>query len=256
MTTHILSESGNGVLTIVFDRPDKKNALTAEMYAAIADHLQQAQADPAVRAILLRGSDSTFTAGNDLEDFLRHPPHAADSPVIRFLHALAEAEKPLVAAVCGAAVGVGTTMLLHCDLVYAGEQARFAMPFTQLGLCPEAASSLLLPQIAGYQRAAEKLLLGDSFSAREALEMGFVCQVLPDDQVIDHARKQAARLAALPAAAVRTTKRFLKAGQDGAVARRMQEEINQFGKMLGSPEAREAFAAFFEKRKPDFSRFP
>lgn len=244
-----------GIATIAFARPDKKNAITAAMYAAMADGLVAAAADPATRVVLLAGSDACFTAGNDLQDFLANPPSGDDSPVFRFLHALAACPKPVVAAPCGVAVGVGTTMLLHCDLVYAGDNARFSVPFAQLGLCPEAASSLLLPAIAGWQRAAEKLLLGEPFGADEAREMGIVNRVLPAAEAIGFARTQAAKLAALPASSLRETKRLMKRALGDAIPAQMAAEGQVFGRMLRAPEAREAFTAFFEKRRPDFSSF-
>ena len=211
----------DGIATIAFARADKKNAITADMYARMADGLAAAADDPSVRAVIVHGSTECFTAGNDLQDFLANPPAGEDAPVFRFLHGIAGFAKPIVAAPCGPAVGVGTTMLLHCDLVYAGDNARFSVPFTQLGLCPEAASSLLLPALAGWQRAAEKLLLGESFGAEEAREMGLVNRVLPAGEVLVFARAQAARLAALPASSLRETKRLMKAGQADAVRRRM-----------------------------------
>lgn len=244
-----------GIATIAFARPDKKNAITAAMYAAMADGLAAAAADPAVRAVLITGSAECFTAGNDLQDFLANPPSGDDSPVWRFLHRLAGFPKPVVAAPCGVAVGVGTTLLLHCDLVYAGDNARFSVPFAALGLCPEAASSLLMPAIAGWQRAAEKLLLGEPFGADEAREMGVVNRVLPAAEAIGFARAQAAKLAALPPASLRETKRLMKGAMADAIPARMAEEGMVFGRMLRAPEAREAFTAFFEKRRPDFSRF-
>jgi enoyl-CoA hydratase/carnithine racemase len=247
--------TADGIATIAFARPDKKNAITAAMYSALADGLDAAAAEPSVRVVLIAGSADCFTAGNDLHDFLANPPFGEASPVLRFLHALAAFPKPLVAAPCGATVGVGTTMLLHCDLVYAGDNARFSVPFALLGLCPEAASSLLLPAIAGWQRAAEKLLLGEAFGAEEAQAMGIVNRVLPAAEAIGYARAQAAKLAMLPPASLRETKRLMKAGLADAIASRMADEGAVFGRMLGAPEAREAFTAFFEKRRPDFSRF-
>lgn len=244
-----------GIATIAFARPDKKNAITAAMYAAMADGLAAAAADPAVRAVLITGSAECFTAGNDLQDFLANPPSGEDSPVWRFLRGLSGFAKPVVAAPCGVAVGVGTTLLLHCDLVYAGDNARFSVPFAALGLCPEAASSLLMPAIAGWQRAAEKLLLGEPFGAEEAREMGVVNRVLPAAEAIGFARAQAAKLAALPPASLRETKRLMKGAMADAIPARMAEEGVVFGRMLRAPEAREAFTAFFEKRRPDFSRF-
>lgn len=251
----IATEQRDGVLRIGFARPERKNAITAAMYAAMADGLERAAREASVRAVLIHGSDQLFTAGNDLEDFLNHPPTGDASPVFRFLQALSTAEKPLVAAVAGPAVGVGTTMLLHCDLVYAADNARLSLPFAQLGLCPEAASSLLLPAVAGWPRAAEKLLLGEPFGAQEAQAMGIVNRVLPVAELFGFVDAQLARLVALPPASLRATKRLMKSGLRDAIAARMAEEGEQFRAMLGSPEAREAFTAFLQKRKPDFSRF-
>jgi enoyl-CoA hydratase/carnithine racemase len=243
-----------GVATLAFDRPDRKNAITAAMYAQLADGLAAAAADPGTRAVLLHGSAECFTAGNDLQDFLADPPSGEGTPVWRFLRAIAAFPKPIVAAPCGPAVGVGTTMLLHCDLVYAGDNARFSVPFATLGLVPEAASSLLLPAVAGWQRAAEKLMLGEPFGAEEAREMGFVNRVLPAAEAIAFARGQAGKLARLPGESLRQTKRLMRLGLAEAVARRLGDEGEVFGRMLRGPAAREAFSAFFEKRAPDFSR--
>jgi enoyl-CoA hydratase/carnithine racemase len=251
----VVISKANGILSIVFNREEKKNAITAAMYQSMVDALSDAENDPAVRAILFLGSQKVFTAGNDLEDFMHKPPIDADSPVVRFLHCISQARKPLVAGVCGNAVGIGSTLLLHCDLAYAGDNARFATPFAQLGLCPEAASSFLLPQLAGYQRAAEKLLLGDPFSAEEALQMGLISKILPVAELEAYARAQAARLVALPASAIRITKQLMKQHQQSAVTKQIADEIDHFKDMLTSPEAREAMTAFFEKRAPDFSRF-
>jgi len=255
MTQDIQVARADGVLTITIDRPARKNALTSAMYQTMADALSTAENDAAVRAVLIRGHADGFTAGNDIEDFLKSPPTGDDAPVIRFLRAIAGAEKPLVAAVAGAAIGVGTTMLLHCDLVYATDTARFAMPFAQLGLCPEAASSLLLPRVAGYQAAAEKLLLGETFDANEAHRMGFVTQVLPAADLDAHVAAQLAKLTALPAASLRVTKSLMKRANAHEIHTRIDEELVHFGRMLLAPEAREAFSAFLEKRKPDFSAF-
>jgi enoyl-CoA hydratase/carnithine racemase len=253
-TDIIVSRDGH-VLSIAFNRVTKKNAITVAMYQAMADGLAEAAADPAVRAILIRGDESVFCAGNDLADFMKNPPRGSDAPVFQFLHGLANAAKPIVAAVAGAAVGIGTTMLLHCDLVYAGANARFSLPFTQLGLCPEAASSILLPQLAGYQRAAEKLLLGEPFDAEEAHNLGLVTRVLPTETLNDFALTQAKRLAALPPSSLRVTKGLMKDANRNAVLQRIAEEGAQFGKMLIAPEAREALTAFMEKRPADFSKF-
>ncbi|MEM5450990.1 enoyl-CoA hydratase [Paraburkholderia guartelaensis] len=255
MSNEILVAHENGVLTITIDRPARKNALTPAMYQAMADALTGANRDTSVRAALLRGHAEIFTAGNDIEDFLKGPPAGADSPVIRFLDAIAAFEKPLVAAVKGPAIGVGTTLLLHCDMVYAADNARFAVPFSQLGLCPEAASSLLLPRIAGHQGAAEKLLLGETFDAAEAHRMGFVNRVLPVAELDAFVSAQLAKLVALPASSLRVTKSLMKRADTHEVKTRMSEEFVHFGKMLLAPEAREAFTAFLEKRKPDFRQF-
>jgi enoyl-CoA hydratase/carnithine racemase len=249
--THI----DDGVMSIQFNRAHKKNAITAAMYQALADALKGAEADAAVRAVLITGSPEVFTAGNDLEDFMNHPPQGEDSPVFRFLYAISHFRKPLIAAVAGAAVGVGTTLLLHCDIVYAGDNARFVLPFAALGLCPEAASSLLLPALAGYQRASEKLMFGEPFGAEEAKAMGLVNQVLPAGEVASHAFERARKLAQMPPSSIRTTKALMRGAQVKAVEAQMAEEGAHFRKLLGSPEAKEAFTAFFDRRKPDFSRF-
>jgi enoyl-CoA hydratase/carnithine racemase len=255
MTTEILVARENGVMTITIDRPARKNALTPAMYQAMVDALASAQEDASVRAVLLRGHAEIFSAGNDIEDFLKSPPAGADSPVIRFLDAITSFEKPLVAAVAGAAIGIGTTLLLHCDMVYAADNARFAVPFASLGLCPEAASSLLLPRIAGYQGAAEKLLLGEIFDVAEAHRMGFVNRVLPAAELDAFVAAQIAKLVALPAASLRVTKSLMKRADTHEIKTRISEEFVHFGKMLLAPEAREAFTAFLEKRKPDFRQF-
>ena len=251
----IRTETADGVLTLTFDRLDRKNAITAAMYQTLADALVAADADPAIRVIVLAGHESVFTAGNDLEDFMKNPPKDENAPVHQFLKAISTATKPLIASVSGAAVGVGTTMLLHCDLVYASETAKLSMPFAQLGLCPEAASSLLLPQLAGYHRAADKLLFGEPFDANEARELGLVNRVLPAGELDAFVRTQARKLTLLPPASLRATKRLMKEGAMPQIAARMSLEGKQFGEMLRAPEAREAFTAFFEKRRPDFSKF-
>jgi enoyl-CoA hydratase/carnithine racemase len=256
----ILTTKANGILTIEFNRPERKNAITAAMYQAMADALLDADKDRAVRAVLITGKPEIFTAGNDLDDFLRNSApipgaSADDRPVFQFMRALSGCSKPVVAAVAGAAIGIGTTMLMHCDLVYAADNAKFSLPFAQLGLCPEFASSLLLPQLAGYPRAAEKLLLGEPFPAKEAFEMGLVSKVLPIDELRPFAERQAAKLVALPAASVRATKALMKRPRLDAIQGAMAAENEQFAAMLQGPEAKEAFTAFFEKRKPDFSKF-
>lgn len=250
--TDILMDTTERVLTITFNRVDKKNAFTADMYAALADALTQAEADDAVRAVVIQGHETVFSAGNDIADFLKAPPVSPDVPVFRFMRAISTFAKPIVAAVCGPAVGIGTTMLFHCDLIYAGDNAMFSMPFVNLGVCPEAASSLLAPQRMGYGRAAEALLLGDPFGAEAALEMGLINRIVPPTEVNALARRQALRLAAKPAQPLRLSKRLMKQAQASLVASHMAEEATLFGQLLAEPAAHEAFGAFLEKRQPDF----
>jgi enoyl-CoA hydratase/carnithine racemase len=238
----------NGVATIEIARPDKKNALTMAMYTAMADALRAAQADAAVRAVLV-------TSGNDLEDFMQRPPQGLDSPVFQFMLALLECEKPVVAAVTGAAIGIGTTMLLHCDFVYVSDEARLAMPFVGLGLVPEYGASLLVSQLMGHAQAAEKLLLGDPFTGADAVECGLANAVLPTGEVVNHARRVAERFNALPPGAVRDSKRLMRAPQREQVRAVIASEAALFSERLRSPEAQEAFQAFFQKRQPDFSSF-
>lgn len=245
----------DGICHVEMARPEKKNALTAAMYGTMADALAAAEKDPAVRVILISGSGGSFTAGNDLADFLATPPMDDTAPVFRFIKGFSELEKPFVAAVEGVAVGVGTTLLLHCDLAYAATSTRFALPFANLGLTPEAASSLLLPLRAGHARAAELLMLGEVFTAQTALDLGLINAVLPEGQVLDHALERCRKLTAQPAASVRLTKALLKRAQRALIEDTMHAEAEIFRQRLVSPEAKEAFAAFFEKRKPDFSRF-
>jgi enoyl-CoA hydratase/carnithine racemase len=251
----IRTEVSDGVFRIEMARPEKKNALTAEMYRTMADAMARADANPAVRVILISGAGGNFTAGNDLADFLAKPPVDDSAPVYRFINGLASLQKPFVAAVEGVAVGVGTTLLLHCDLVYVGEAARFALPFANLGLTPEAASSLLLPLRTGHARAAEILLLGEPFSAQVALELGLANAVLPDAQVLAHALERCRKLIAQPSASLHLTKQLMKRSQQALIRKTMSYEAEVFRRRLVSPEAKEAFAAFLEKRKPDFSRF-
>lgn len=250
----ILVHTEDGICTITFNRADKKNSITAAMYAALADALAAAQDDAAVRVVVFQGHEAVFSAGNDIADFLNTPPTSDDAPVFRFLRGIAQFPKPVIAAVCGPAVGIGTTMLFHCDLVYAGDNAAFAMPFVNLGLCPEAASSLLVPQMMGYHRAAEALLLGEPFMAEAALEVGLVNKVLPPSEATNYAQSVARKLAAKPMSALLQTKQLMKKGQTALVLAQMNEEAGHFGRMLREPAAREAFGAFMEKRKPDFSK--
>jgi enoyl-CoA hydratase/carnithine racemase len=250
----ILTHIDAGVMTITFNRLDKKNSITSAMYAAMADAVAQAAADPAVRVVVFQGHESIFSAGNDIGDFLNQPPSTPESPVFRFLRGIATFEKPLLAAVAGPAVGIGTTMLFHCDLVYAGDNAAFSMPFVNLGLCPEAASSFLAPRMFGYHRAAEALLMGEPFFAEAAQEVGLVNRVVPPTEVNGYAQAQARKLAAKPLSSLIATKRLMKGGDQQAVLQKMDEEGQSFGRMLREPAAKEAFGAFMEKRKPDFSK--
>src|SRR5271167_104808 len=211
MSDVVVTQS-DAVLEVLFNRPEKKNALTAAMYAAIVDAFRHADADPSIRAVLLSGSGETFTSGNDIKDFQARAATNEATHASPFLDALSSLATPLVAAVNGAAIGVGTTMLAHADLVIAAKQARFVMPFTSLGLVPEAASSLLFPRLVGHQRASALLLLGDAMDAETAREWGFVNQVVADADLMTTARGVAARLAALPPASVRQTKNLIKNG--------------------------------------------
>jgi enoyl-CoA hydratase/carnithine racemase len=252
----IRSATLNGVATIEIARPEKKNALTVEMYQAMADAIDAAGEDKAVRALLITGQPGIFTSGNDLQDFLNRPrPHIDESPVFRFMRSLILCDKPVVAAVTGAAIGIGTTMLLHCDLVYVSDEARLAMPFASLGLVPEFASSVLVPRLMGGRRAAEKLLLGDPFSAEIAVECGIANAVLPAAEVLPHARRIAERFNALPPSAVRESKRLLRQPDRAELLEAIKREGAIFTAQLASAEAREAMQAVLEKRKPDFSKF-
>jgi len=247
----------DGVAAIEIARPEKKNAITVAMYEAMTEALAAAQSEAKVRAVLITGQPGIFTSGNDLEDFMQRSSLSSDeSPVLRFMRALIECDKPVVAAVTGAAIGIGTTMLLHCDFVYVSDEARLAMPFVGLGLVPEFGSSLLVPKLMGRVRASEKLLLGDPFTGAEAVECGFANAVLPAGEVLPHARRVAQRFNALPPGAVRDTKRLMRQAQDPqALLQAIRAETQVFSDRLRSPEAQEAFSAFFQKRKPDFSKF-
>ena len=245
----------DGVATIEIARPEKKNAITSAMYQQMSDAILDAQLDAKVRAILITGQPGIFTSGNDLEDFMQRPPQGLDSPVFQFMQSLIGCDKPVVVAVTGAAIGIGTTMLLHCDFVYVSDEARLAMPFTSLGLVAEFASSLTVPALMGRAKAAEKLLLGDPMTGAEAVELGIANAVLPAAEVLPHARRVAERFNTMPPAAVRETKKLMTRTQRAAIIEAIGVEAEVFGRQLRSEEAREAFTAFFEKRRPDFSRF-
>lgn len=254
MTGHVLFERRNGILQITMNRPDKKNALTLAMYEAMTAGMIDAAEESAVRVIVIAGTEACFTAGNDLGDFLNSPPADQDSPVFQFLKALVSARKPVVAVVHGPAVGIGTTMLLHCDLIYASASARFQLPFVNLGLSPEAASSLLLPQLLGYHRAAELLLLGEAIDANTALHWGLVNAVRPDEELDGYALHKAEQLAAQPPNAVQLSKVLMRRTSPAAIEETMAEEGRHFMARLRSPEAREAMRAFLERRPANFSR--
>lgn len=250
----ILIDSADGVMTLTLNRAEKKNSFTQAMYSTCADALQQAADDASVHVVVIQGHATIFSAGNDISDFLSRGPTGPEAPVFRFLRGLAAFPKPLIAAVCGPAVGIGTTLLFHCDLVYAGDNAAFSMPFVNLGLCAEAGSSLLAPRMMGYHRAAEALLMGDPFMAEAALEVGLVNRILPPTEANNVAQSQARKLAAKPLPSLIETKRLMKKGQMAEVLAQISEESESFGRLLQAPHAKEAFTAFLEKRKPDFAK--
>lgn len=252
----IRSSLQDGIQHLAIDRTGRKNALTAALYVELEQALARSEADPAVRVVLLSGEGGNFTSGNDLQDFRENPPRDAKAPVFGFVDRLAGLEKPLVAAVEGFAVGIGTTLLLHCDLVHAGAGARFLLPFANLGLSPEAGSSLLLPLRAGHARASEMLLLGQPFGTGAARDAGLVNAVVDDGSALESARNACTKLAAQPAAALRAAKRLLRDPWREPLQAALERETAVFLERVASDEAREAFAAFAEKRRPDFSRFP
>ncbi len=256
MTDLVVTELDSRVLIVQMNRPDKKNALKPEMYAAMTAAINRAEEDSAIRCVLITGQSDCFTAGNDLQDFLDVPPDSSthDDPVFGFLGCVGSAKIPLVAAVGGVAVGVGTTMLLHCDLVYAATNAKFMLPFINLAVVPEAASSMLLPRIVGYQRAAELLMLGEPFDADHAYKIGIVNEVCSPNELFDKAMTGARKLCEKPPGALRSLKELLKREAE-SVQDRMKIENELFAEHLKSPESKEAMNAFFERRKPDFSQF-
>lgn len=247
----IKCENERGVQIIELNRPDKKNAFTGAMYNQLREALIEADADQSVSVILLTGAGNAFSAGNDLEDFLKFPPENVEAPPFRFLNTLAQVKKPVIAAVNGLAVGIGATMLFHCDLVFAQDSARFSLPFVALGLVPEGASSLLLPRLVGHQRASEIFLFGDPLSAIDAQAIGLVNRVIVDQPVMAFALAQAIRLTQLPTGAVLRTKALLKHPDE--ILCRIKLEAEAFVERTKSSAAQEAFAAFLEKRKPNFS---
>lgn len=256
MSEHLLIERDGGLLTLRMHRPDKKNALTRAMYAGMAETLDQAERDPSVRVVLLTGGEDCFTSGNDVADFIQAPPSGLNSEVFHFMRALFDFSKPVVAAVAGPAVGIGTTLLLHCDLVYVARGAQLKMPFVNLGLCPEYGSSLILPRLLGHARAAELLLLGQSFTGEQAAAWGIANQALDDGaSTLSKAREMALRFLQLAPSAVVDSKRLMRAPGREELRRVIEEEGALFGQRLRSPEAIEALTAFMQRRPADFTRF-
>ncbi|MBI2422209.1 MAG: enoyl-CoA hydratase/isomerase family protein [Candidatus Hydrogenedentes bacterium] len=252
---HILTSIHGHILKIEMNRPEKKNAITRAMYTQMADALGSAVTDGQIRVVYITGVSGIFTSGNDVLDFMNAPNTDADGPVGRFLKAIVTFPKPIVAAVDGHAIGIGTTMLLHCDLVYAGANARFQMPFVDLGLCPEAASSLLLPGLLGHARAAEYLLLCEPFNAVQAVAIGLANVEHSSETLQEAAWAKAEKLAEKAPASIRITKQLMREGQHDVLEARLKREGEEFAARLVSPEAAEAFQAFAMRRAPDFSSF-
>ena len=250
----IVTESSEGILRVELNRPAKKNALTSGMYTKLADVFNHAARDEDVRVVLWHGAGDAFSAGNDIQDFLQNPPGAGESPQARLMNALADFNKPLIAAVRGSAVGSGTTVLLHCDFVYAGESARFQMPFINLAVVPEFGSSYAVPASIGHIRAAELILLGSAFDARRAEELGLVTQIVADENLLPVASETARKLAAKPADALQASKRLLKRPVRDQLKAAMQAENEAFSVQVRSQEAKEALTAFLEKRPPNFTK--
>jgi enoyl-CoA hydratase/carnithine racemase len=253
MEIEVRDEHGGRARTLIFNRPQKKNALTLAMYATMAERLDEAAGISHLRAVVITGAGDAFTAGNDLGDFMAHPAMDGDHHVVKFLRALVRFPKPIVAAVNGVAIGIGTTMLLHCDVVLAAKSARFQLPFVKLGLSPEGGSSLLLPRLAGFQRASELLIWGEPFDAATANELGLANAVYPDAELGAEVSSRIEKLLELPPQAVLAAKELLRRPLREQLERTMTEESVLFGQRLGSAEATEAFTAFFEKRKPRFT---
>lgn len=249
MSEHIVTELAGDILTIEIRRPDKKNAFSMEMYQSMADAVERSDRESVIRVVLLHGQPGVFSAGNEIESF---SAMTADSPIVEFMHRLSEARKPVIAAVDGVAIGIGATLLFHCDLVYASRRARFHLPFVNLGLCPEFGSSVILPRLVGHQRAAELLYFGEPFGAEAAQELGLVNAVVDEEALLSHAMARAQALAAQPPSALQLTKRMLRQAPAQSIREIIDEEIKSFVARLGTGEAQEAFSAFREKRKPDF----
>lgn len=255
MSELVTTKQDNGILQISIQRPDKLNALTIAMYDELTAGLEMAAQNDTIRVVLLQGTENCFTSGNDLADFAKNPPVDENSPVFCFLKAISQFKKPLVAKVSGPAVGIGTTMLLHCDFVYADETAKFRLPFVNLGLCPEAASSYLLPRLVGHLRAAELLLLGEAIDAVRATEIGLVTRIFPQAELTEKVYAKLLQLAQLPSGSIQLTKKLLKQNQSRQVAEVMSEEGGLFIQQLAKPEAQEALQAFLSGRQPDFLKF-
>jgi enoyl-CoA hydratase/carnithine racemase len=251
--TDIVTERSGSILRIQLNRPSKKNAMTSAMYIAMADLLEAAAKDDGVRVVLWHGAGDSFCAGNDLDDFLKNPPGPQDSPQSRLINAFIAFDKPIVAAVRGAAIGGGTTMLTHCDFVYASETAKFQMPFINLALVPEFGATFSVPMRAGYLRAAELLQLGLPFDAKQALELGFVTRVVPDSRLLETATETAQKLAEKPAAALQASKRLMKKPWRDALLEAAKAENSEFSVRVRSADSKEAITAFFERRPPDFT---
>ncbi len=245
---NVIYTHDGAVFVLQMHRPEKKNALTQAMYRALAEGIKHADADDTVNVILIRGCDDCFTSGNDVNDFVA-ATESGERPSVQFMKAISHARKPIIATVNGLAIGIGTTMLLHCDLVYAAEDAYLQLPFTRLGLCPEAGSSFLAPALMGHQRAAELLLLGDRFSAAKAQEYGLINEVLPAQEVLNHALQKAKELAALPSEAVQTSKHLLKRSQQTAIDETISLELVNFSRLLHSPQAQAIMQAFLNRKR-------
>jgi len=248
----IIAERSGNILSIQLNRPAKKNAMTSSMYITMAELLEDAAKDDQIHVALWHAAGDSFSAGNDLEDFMKNPPAAGESPQSRLMHALIDFEKPLVAAVQGVAIGGGTTMLAHCDFVYAADNAKFQLPFVNLALVPEFGSSYLLPLRFGYVRAAEVIMLGQSFGSLRAAELGLVTSVVPDQELLDIARGTAQTLAQKPAGALQACKRLMKGAFREQLEQAVKFENQVFAERVRSDEAKEAFSAFFAKRKPEY----
>jgi len=251
--TDIVTERSGSILRVQFNRPSKKNAMTSAMYITMADLLNDSAKDDRIRVVLWHGAGDSFCAGNDLDDFLKNPPGPEESPQSRLINAFIAFEKPIVAAVHGAAIGGGTTMLTHCDFVYAGETAKFQMPFINLGLVPEFAATFSIPMRIGYLRAAELLQLGLPFDANRAAELGLVTRVVPDSKLLETATETAQKLAEKPAAALQASKRLMKKPWRDALLEAAKAENSEFSERVRSADSKEAITAFFEKRAPDFT---